>query len=234
MNVHGKVVLVTGASGALGEGVVTTFAAAGARLVLVDRKSEPAPGALNGIPDPLFIGGVDVTDPAAVRRMAERAAAERGRIDALLNLAGGWRGGTPLHETSLETWGFLIGLNARSVFLTCQAVIPIMIAQGYGKIVNVAARTALQGAATTSVYSASKAMVIRLTESMAAELKDKGINVNCVLPSLIDNPANRADMPKADFSKWVSPEAMADVLLFLASDASRAIHGAAIPVFGRV
>ncbi len=234
MDVQGKVVVITGASGALGEVVVRRFGERGARLALVDRKPDPAPGMLDGLGEALFMGGTDVTDPSSVERMVEAVIAARGRIDALLNLAGGWRGGTPLHETPLETWDFVMNLNARSVFVVCRAVIPRMIAQGSGKIVSVAAKSGLQGAANTSVYNASKSAVIRLTESMAAELKDHGINVNCVLPSIIDTPANREQMPKADFSKWVTPDALADVLLFLCSEASRAIHGAAIPVYGRV
>jgi NAD(P)-dependent dehydrogenase (short-subunit alcohol dehydrogenase family) len=127
-----------------------------------------------------------------------------------------------------------MNLNAKSVFLVCRAVIPHMITQGSGKIVSVAAKSGLQGAAGTSIYNASKSVIIRLTESMSAELKDKGINVNCVLPTIIDNPANREQMPKADFAKWVSPEQMADVLIYLASEAASALHGAAVPVYGRV
>lgn len=234
MDVSGKVVLITGASGALGEVVARKFADGGAKLALADRKDALAAGMLDGLPDALFIGGADVTDPESVKRMAERVIAERGRIDVLLNIAGGWRGGTPVHETSIETWDFVMTLNAKSVFLVSQAVIPQMISQGYGKIVSVAAKSGLEGKAGTAVYNASKSAVIRLTEAMSAELKDSGINVNCVLPTIIDTPINREQMPKSDFSKWVTPDAMADVLLFLASDASRAIHGAAIPVYGRV
>ncbi len=234
MDVNGKVVLITGASGALGEAVVRRFAAAGARLALADRRAEPAPGSLDGLPDALFVGGTDVTNADSVEALAARVLHDRGRIDVLLNIAGGWRGGTPVHETPPETWDFLMDLNAKSVFLVCRAVIPAMLAQGGGKIVSVAAKSGLQGAANTAAYNASKSAVIRLTEAMSAELKDRGINVNCVLPTIIDTPANREQMPKADFAKWVAPDALADVLLFLASDAARAIHGAAIPVYGRV
>jgi NAD(P)-dependent dehydrogenase (short-subunit alcohol dehydrogenase family) len=120
------------------------------------------------------------------------------------------------------------------MFLVCRAVIPHMIKQGSGKIVSVAAKSGLQGAANTSVYNASKSVIIRLTESMSAELKDKGINVNCVLPTIIDTPQNREEMTKSDTTKWVTPEQMSEVLMFLASDAAGAIHGAAIPVYGRV
>jgi NAD(P)-dependent dehydrogenase (short-subunit alcohol dehydrogenase family) len=154
-----------------------------------------------------------------------------GRIDVLVNVAGGYRGGTPVHETPLTTWDFLLNLNARTVYSVSSAVIPAMLRQGSGKIVNVAARAALQGAAKMGAYSASKSAVIRLTEAMAAELKNDGINVNCVLPGTIDTPQNRATM-KGDPSRWVAPQAIADVILFLSSGAARAIHGAAIPVYG--
>jgi NAD(P)-dependent dehydrogenase (short-subunit alcohol dehydrogenase family) len=156
-----------------------------------------------------------------------------GRIDVLVNAVGGFRAGTPLHETSLETWDFMLNLNARSVFIASRTVIPHMLAQGSGKIVSVAARPGLRGNAKMAAYSVSKSAVIRLTESMAAELKGAGINVNCILPGTIDTPQNRQAMPNADPSRWVKPEALADVILFLASDAAREVHGAALPVYGR-
>jgi len=127
----------------------------------------------------------------------------------------------------------MLDLNARSVFIACHAFIPHMLRQGSGKIVNIASRAALSGDANHAAYSASKAAVVRLTESMDAELKDAGLNVNCVLPGMIDTPPNRQAMPDADHSRWVEPEALTDVILFLASDAARAIHGVALPVYGR-
>ncbi len=157
-----------------------------------------------------------------------------GRIDVLCNIAGGFRMGHPVHETPEDTWELMLDLNAKSVIHTARAVVPGMIAAGYGKIVNIAALAGLAGKANMGAYSAAKSAVIRLTESMSAELRDKGINVNCILPSIIDTPQNRADMPGADPRRWVAPEALAEVVLFLASDAARAIHGAAIPVTGLV
>jgi NAD(P)-dependent dehydrogenase (short-subunit alcohol dehydrogenase family) len=126
----------------------------------------------------------------------------------------------------------MLDLNARTAFVVSRAVIPGMRERGQGKIIHVASRAALKGSAKAAAYSASKSALIRLTESLAAELKRDGINVNCVLPGTIDTPQNRASMPKADRSRWVAPEAIADVILFLASDAARAIHGAALPVYG--
>jgi NAD(P)-dependent dehydrogenase (short-subunit alcohol dehydrogenase family) len=230
-----RVAIVTGAAGNLGSAVARAFQAAGAKLVLVDR----APDRLSRLfpeladsPDHFLATAVDLTDADAVARMAEQAVRRLGRIDVLVNAAGGYRGGTAVHETPLQTWDLLLNLNARSVFIASSAVIPAMLERGSGKIVSVAARAALKGGKTLGPYSASKSAVVRLTESMSAELKKSGINVNCILPGTIDTPQNRASMPKADTSRWVAPEALADVILFLASDASRAVHGAAVPVYG--
>jgi NAD(P)-dependent dehydrogenase (short-subunit alcohol dehydrogenase family) len=156
-----------------------------------------------------------------------------GRIDILINIAGGFAAGKPLHETPLETWEFMMNLNARSVFLTSRAVIPHLLERERGRIVSVAARAALAGKANMGPYVASKMAVIRLTEAMADELKDHHITVNCILPGTIDTPRNRSDTPEADFSKWVEPESMANVILFLASDLAKDISGAAVPVYGR-
>jgi NAD(P)-dependent dehydrogenase (short-subunit alcohol dehydrogenase family) len=150
----------------------------------------------------------------------------------LVNIAGGFRMGTPVHETPQETWDFMMDLNARTVLNTARAVIPHMLQQGRGRVINTAARNALEGAARMAAYTASKSAVVRLTESMAAELKMKGINVNCILPGTIDTPENREAMPNAKHERWVAPEAIADVILFLASPAARALHGASIPVYG--
>ena len=146
----------------------------------------------------------------------------------LVNTVGGYRAGAPLHETDIETWDFMLKLNARSIFIASKKVIPHMLDQGSGKIVNLAARPGLAGQAGMAAYSASKAAVVRLTESMAAELKAQGINVNCIIPGTIDTLPNREAMPDADFSAWVTPESLANVILFLCSHAARDIHGAAV------
>jgi len=230
-----RVVIVTGAAGSLGNAVARAFRAAGARLVLVDRDLDRLTSLfqdLAGSDGCCLAAPVDLTDEVAVKAMVDETLNRFGRIDVLVNVAGGYRGGTLVHETPLATWDFLLSLNARTVYIASSAVIPAMLRQGSGKIVNVAARAALQGSARQGAYSASKSAVMRLTEAMAAELKTDGINVNCVMPSTIDTPENRAAMPKADTSRWVQPEALADAILFLASDAARAVHGAAIPVYG--
>ncbi|MCK6429746.1 MAG: SDR family oxidoreductase, partial [Burkholderiaceae bacterium] len=160
------------------------------------------------------------------------ALARFSRIDVLCNIAGGFRMGEAVHETSDATWNFLMDLNARTLLNAAHAVVPQMLAAGGGKIVNVGAASAQKGVAQMGAYVASKSAVIRLTETMAAELREKNINVNCVLPTIIDTPENRAAMPDADPKRWVAPEDLASVILFLASDAARAIHGAAVPVAG--
>lgn len=231
----GQVAMITGASGNLGSAAALAFRTAGARLALVDRHEEVLqslfPDLVNDS-DCLLSGCADLTDPDEVSPVVQAAVDHFGRIDILVNTVGGYRAGTPIYETSLDTWDFMINLNARSVFITTQCVLPFMIRQERGKIIHLAARPGLAGRANMSAYSASKAAVIRLTESAAAEVKDKGVNVNCILPGTIDTPPNREANPAADFGKWVKPASLAEVILFLSSEAARDIHGAAIPVYG--
>jgi NAD(P)-dependent dehydrogenase (short-subunit alcohol dehydrogenase family) len=231
-----RIVLVTGAAGNLGLAVARAFHGSGARLVLVDRAPDRLPllfPELTGTSDHWLATSVDLSDASVVQRMVDQAVERFGRIDVLANTVGGYRAGTTVEDTPLETWDFVLNLNARTAFIVSHAVVPVMREQGSGKIIHVASRAALAGRARTAAQSASKSALLRLTESMAAELKGAGINVNCVLPGTIDTPQNREAMPKADHSRWVTPEAIADVILFLASDAARAIVGAAIPVYGQ-
>ncbi len=230
MKFKGKNVLVTGAAGNLGKAVAAAFEQEGASLVLFDiddktlRGAYPAGGHL--------LVPVNLLDPASVATAVDAALKKVGHIDVLANIAGGFRMGDPVHATPVDTWRLMIELNAGTVMNMARAVVPNMIANGGGKIVSIAATAGLGGKPDMGAYGASKAAVIRLTESMAGELRDKGINVNCVMPSIIDTPQNRADMPSADPKKWVAPAALADVIMFLASDAARAVHGAAVPVVG--
>ncbi len=231
-----RVALVTGAAGNLGRAVAIAFQDAGARTVLVDRDATRLRQAfpdLKGSREHLLVEGVDLTAPAALDGVATQAVELFGRLDVLVNAVGGFRGGTPVHETPLETWDMLLDLNLRTSLVAARAVIPVMIRQRYGRIVMVAARAAGAGAANLGAYCATKAAVVRLTESMAAELKTTGINVNCVLPGTLDTAQNRQERPGADHSTWVEPSAVADVILFLASNAARAVVGASVPVFGR-
>lgn len=231
----GRVALIAGAGGNLGSAIANAFRAGGARTVLVERDAQRLHQVfpdLRGSPDHMLAGGVDLMAPGGLDGVVAEAIARFGRIDILVNAVGGFRAGRPAHETPMETWDLMLDLNLRTTLMAARAVIPAMLAQRSGKIVTVGARAALAGAANMAAYSASKAAVVRLTESLAAELKGEGINVNCVLPGTLDTAQNRGDRPDADFGTWVPVEAMADVILFLASDAARAVHGAAVPVYG--
>lgn len=227
-----RVVMITGASGHLGRAVAVAFAGRGARLVLLDRSRERLQQNHGDENERRLRVAADLQQQPDLDAAVAAALARFGRIDALCNVAGGFRMGQPVHETSDADWDFLFGINTRTLLHACRAVVPAMLKGGGGRIVNVGAFSALKGAANTGAYVASKAAVIRLTETMALELRERGINVNCVLPTIIDTPDNRAAMPQADASRWVAPADLAAVIVFLASDAARAVHGAAVPVTG--
>ncbi|NPV86991.1 MAG: SDR family oxidoreductase [Anaerolineae bacterium] len=229
------ITLITGAGGNLGQASARVFAAAGARLALVEHSLGRLEALFpqwvhNGVH--LLLGGVDVGDPPQMQAALERILAHFGRVDVLINTVGGYAAGKPLHEMPLEQWDTMMNLNARTLIVACQAVIPVMLRQKFGRIINISSGAALAGSKNAAAYSAAKSAVIRLTESMAAELKGSGINVNCILPGTIDTPQNRQAMPDADFTRWVQPESLAEVILFLASPAARDITGAALPVPG--
>ena len=234
MEFTNRTVIITGAAGNLGRAVAEAFAARGAKLVLIDLKRDSLEKAFGAEDARQTFAPIDLLDQSQVDAAVACAAERFGRIDALCNLAGGFRMGPAVHETPSADWDFLFDLNARTVLHMVRAVVPRMLAGGAGRIVNVGAFGAHRGAARMAAYTASKSVVIRLTESMAAELREKNINVNCVLPTTIDTPENRAAMPDADPSRWVAPGDLANVIVFLASDAARAIHGAALPVTGLV
>ena len=230
-----QVVIITGASGNLGNALVERFRAAGAKLVLVERNAGKLKQAYPDLADhpDHSIAGADLTNAEAMKAAVDATIARFGRVDVLVNTVGCFRAGTPLHETPLDTFDFLMNLNARTVYIAAQAVLPTMLAQGRGKIISIAARPGLEGRANQAAYSASKAAVLRLTESMAAEYRMQNINVNCIIPGTIDTPQNRTAMPDSDFSKWVQPESLADVVAFLASDLARDVHGVALSVVGK-
>ena len=232
MNFQDKTVLITGAAGNLGHAVADAFAARGAKLVLIDLKKEALEKAFGGEDARRMLAPTNLLEQAQANETAQKAASRFGRIDVLANIAGGFRMGEPVHATSDATWNFLLDLNVRTMLHAVRAVVPRMLESGGGKVVNVGAYAAQKGAAQMGAYVASKSAVIRLTETLALELREKNINVNCVLPTIIDTPQNRADMPKADPQRWVAPGDLANVILFLASDAARAVHGAAVPVTG--
>jgi NAD(P)-dependent dehydrogenase (short-subunit alcohol dehydrogenase family) len=233
----GKVAVISGAGGSLGRAVVRRFHAENVRFALIDRNAEALRDLIETIgmkPEDALLGAVDLTQKAEVEAFVEKATAQFGTLDILVNVAGGFVFSGPVQEMNAEELDQMFVVNAKMALLLSAAVARRMVAQQTpGRIINIGARPALQGVAGLSAYSMSKAAVLRLTESMAAELCDKRITVNAILPSTIDTPPNRKAMPDADFSKWVAPESLADVIAFLASDGARDISGAAIPVYGR-
>ena len=226
----GRVVAITGAFGALGRAVAETAAGQGMQLALIDA----APSAPQGLPEgALALAGVDLADPAAAEAAVAKVVERFGRLDALINVAGTFRWET-LEGGSPATWDLLHKVNVATAVNMSKAALPHLKASGAGRIVNIGANGGLKAAAGMGAYAASKSGVHRLTEALAEETKGQGVTVNAVLPSIIDTAANRADMPDADFGKWVKPSDLAAVILFLASEPAGAITGALIPVVGRV
>jgi NAD(P)-dependent dehydrogenase (short-subunit alcohol dehydrogenase family) len=224
----GKVVVVTGASGALGKVVAEAALARGARVGGVDYAASQIPAAANRIE----LGEIDLSDAAQAKKAIDAVASHFGRLDALINIAGGFAF-EAVAEGDPKTWQRMYALNVLTALNASRAALSHLADSSSARIVNVGAMGALQAGAGMGAYAASKAGVHRLTEALAAEWKGK-ITVNAVLPSIIDTPANRASMPKADFGKWVTPQELANVILFLASDAASPITGALLPVSGRV
>lgn len=238
MSLQGKVAIVTGGAGALGSAVVSTLRAAGATIA-VPYRHEGELEALRQqlgltVADAALSGAVvDLTAEAAVQAYYGQVAAEHGGIDILVNVAGGFAGGKPVHEAGWAIWQEQLDLNLKTAVISCAAAVPHMIARGGGAIVNVSTRTATQPGANLAAYAAAKRAVLQLTEALAAELRDHDITANAILPSTIDTPANRRGAPNADHSRWVSPEAIARVVLFLVGPDARIISGAHVPVYGK-
>jgi NAD(P)-dependent dehydrogenase (short-subunit alcohol dehydrogenase family) len=226
--VQGKVFVITGALGALGKVVADTALSRGARVAGIDH----APSQALATADRIEIGSVDLSDEAQAKNAIEATAKHFGRLDALINIAGGFSFET-VGDGNIKTWQRMYALNVLTALNTSRAALPHLAASKAGRIVNVGAMGALQAGSGMGPYAASKAGVHRLTEALASEWKGK-VTVNAVLPSIIDTQANRASMPNADFAKWVTPQELAEVILFLASDAASAVTGALIPVSGRV
>jgi NAD(P)-dependent dehydrogenase (short-subunit alcohol dehydrogenase family) len=237
MNFHDKIVLVTGGTGGLGREVTMAFLEAGATILVTYRMPEEYAAVVTaaqriGAKPP--VGAiVDVTDELAVGKFVGEIVAKHGRLDVLVNTVGGYAGGTNLWEVDPQTYDKMLALNLKAGFVLARAIVPQMIKQNRGWIVNIASKAAFDHAAGGALYAASKAAALALMDSLAAEVKPFNINVNSVLPSIIDTVANRKAMPGADFSKWPKPEEIAPVILFLCSEEARVIHGAAIPVYGR-
>jgi len=232
MDFTGKTVLVTGAAGNLGRAVAQMFADRNARLALLDQNEGALSAAYAGETAPKFECAVDLLDQAAVEDAMDKIAGSVGGPHVVCAIAGGFHMGEAVHETPEDKWALMMDMNVRTLLNTVHAAVPRMLAKGDGKIVTIGAAAARQGMAQMGAYCASKSAVIRLTESLSAELRENSINVNCVLPSILNTPQNREAMPDADHAKWVTLPQLANVICFLASDQASAIHGAAIPVVG--
>lgn len=237
MILSGKVAVVTGGAGALGGAVVAALLEVGASVIVPHHK----PGELDALRERLGLGPgaplsgepLDLADEGAVGAAYARFAADHGGLDMLVNIAGGFGGGRPVHESGWAIWQQQLDLNLKTAVLSCAAAVPHMIARGGGAIVNVGTRTATQAGAKLAAYAAAKRAVLQLTEALAAELREHNITANSILPSTIDTPANRRGSPDADFSRWVAPEQIARVVLFLVGPDAGIISGAHIPVYGK-
>ena len=234
IDLNNKVVLITGATGALGQATAHIFSHANTKLVLTGRNLNK----LNLLSDQLFectnvFKDCDLCDEEEVHHLVQFAFDQFGRIDVLLNIAGGFAMGPKVHELKHEDFNIMFEMNFSSTLNTCKAVIPHMINQGEGRIINISARAATEGKGKMAPYCIAKSAVVTLTESLAAEHKHNNININCILPGTINTESNRTDMPDADHSMWVAPEDIANSMLYLSSNLSNAINGAIIPVYGK-
>jgi NAD(P)-dependent dehydrogenase (short-subunit alcohol dehydrogenase family) len=230
-----NVVLVAGGTGALGRAVSEAFLAEGATVIVTYRMHQQFDELSQAVAvhRPRLAGhSIDVTDEAAARELAQRIVAQHQRLDTLVNTVGGYAGGVKLWDLQTKVLDQMLALNLRSGYALARAVLPAMLQQGHGSIVNIAAKAGFDHPAGAAAYAASKAAALALMDSLAADVAGTGIRVNSVLPSVIDTAANRKAMPKADFSKWPKAQDIARVILFLCSEEARAIHGASIPVYG--
>jgi NAD(P)-dependent dehydrogenase (short-subunit alcohol dehydrogenase family) len=231
----GKVAFVAGGTGGLGRAVSLAFLEESARVMVTWRQQDEFAAlamAAGARASSLTGCSVDVTNNTEVEQAVHKVLAEWERIDILVNAVGGYAGGSPLWSTAPEVFDRMLALNLRSGFALCRAIAPVMLEQKHGSIVNIASRAAFDHAAGAAAYAASKAAVVAMMDSLAADLKGKKVRVNSVVPSIFDTEANRRAMPKADFARWPKPEEIARVILFLCSDEARLIHGASVPVYG--
>jgi len=236
----GQVVLVAGGTGGLGRAVSLAFVEVGAQVIVtfqrpgdLDELKQTCSAKLAATEGASLEGyAVDATDEAAVAKLMDEIVKRHGRLDCLVNAVGGYAGGIKLWELETRVFEQMIALNLRVGFVLAQAAARVMVKQGSGAIVNVAAKAAVDHAAGASAYAASKAAAVAMIDCLAADLKGTGVRANSIMPSIIDTPANRKAMPKADFAKWPKPEEIARVILFLSTDAAKLVQGATVPVYG--
>jgi NAD(P)-dependent dehydrogenase (short-subunit alcohol dehydrogenase family) len=232
---QGKVALVAGGTGGLGRAVSLAFLRESAKVIVTYRNADELAALTReaGGQSASLIGcELDAADAEATQRQIESLVAQTGHIDILVNAIGGYSGGTPLWEIAPDAWEKMVALNLNAGYSLCRATAPVMLRQGKGSIVNIASRAAFDHAAGAAAYAASKAAAVAMIDSLAADLRGKGVRVNSVIPSIIDTEANRKAMPKADFATWPKPEDIAKIILFLCSDEAKLIHGASVPVYG--
>lgn len=232
-----KIVLITGATGSVGRVISSTMAETGCRLVLTGRSKGPLEdlaAKLDPLGDHVLPFSTDLAREGDVKHLLDAISTRWNGVDILLNIAGGWSGGVSLGEMSEKDWDRALDMNLRSAFLINRAVIPYMVRRGWGRIVNFASKAAVSPSPKQAGYNVSKAGIIALTASIAAEYRRKGIAANTILPGIIDTPNNRKQMPETDFSRWVTPEELAELILFLCSEQGGSLNGASIPIYGRV
>ena len=232
-----KIVLVTGGTGALGQSISLDFLRSGANVIITyvdDNEIKSLESKLEGFRGKIMLIKVNLMNEGEVKKLVSDIINANDKIDVLINTVGGYRAGQPITQISERDWDLMMNLNLKTAFLISKHVVSEMEKQGQGKVIHVAARSGLKGSGNDAAYVASKSGILRLVESLSEEVKDNGINVNCVLPSIIDSNANRQAMPDEDFSKWVSPFEISKVILFLASEESNSINGASIPVYGTI
>jgi NAD(P)-dependent dehydrogenase (short-subunit alcohol dehydrogenase family) len=230
---EGQVALVAGGTGALGSAITLALLAEGAHVTVTYRRAEEFAALQKAAGTAALVGAsADVTDLDAAEQLIANLVRDRGRLDIVVNAVGGYVGGAPLWQADPAALDRMLSLNLRSGHALMRAAAPVLLRNGRGAVVNIAARAALEHGAGSAAYNASKAAALALFDSLAADLAGSGVRVNSVLPSIIDTPANRAAMPKADFARWPKADDIARVVLFLCSSDARVIHGAAIPVYG--
>lgn len=234
MSITGRSAIITGATGHLGAVVARHFAQQGAKVALTYRSEDGLEELLDSLPAAVERLPIrcDVTDEAQVEAMVAQVHGQLGGPDILLNLVGGYAFGTKMHELELKTWQHMLNMNLTSAFLCSKHALRFMLPQGYGRIVSVSSKVAFDAPSGAAAYAIAKEGVIMLTACLAKELKDTGVSATAVAPSMIDTPEARAQMPKADFSKWVQPEAIAEAMAYLASEAGGALNGSVVKLFG--
>ncbi len=231
----GKLVLIAGGTGGLGRAVSLAFLEQGAKLVVTyqqQKEFDDLKRAAGSSAASLQGHRVDVTEEAAVDQLVQRVMTEYGRLDVIVNAVGGYAGGVKFWDMDPKVFERMMALNLRSGYAISRAVVPAMLKQRSGAIINIAAKAAIDHAGGAAAYVASKAAAVAMMDSLAADLKGTGVRVNSILPSIIDTEANRRAMPSADFAQWPKPEDIARVILFLCSDDAKVVHGATVPVYG--